>query len=190
MSRTSGRVGRQQMMSIFVILAVTALGMPAAAFAAVKVPAPVSPQKLALIERVAQHMPATVAAATARGGAVNGSFKLNRFERRQGQLVALGTFRGTVADPRLGARAAQVSQPVTIPLDQVRRAAVAPKPLCKVGMIKLNGTLVIELVGIRLTLRSLQLDIGADPGSLLGSILCALARGPAAPPAPPTPPLP
>ena len=67
---------------------------------------------------------------------------------------------------------------------------MAPKPLCKVGMIKLNGTLVIELVGIRLTLRSLQLDIGADPGSLLGSILCALARGPAAPPAPPAPPTP
>ena len=181
MSTTSGRVGQQQVLCIFVILAVTALGLPPAAMAAVKSPAPVSPGKLALIERVAQHTPATVAATTTGGGSVDGRFKLSRFARRQGQLVALGTFRGTVQDPRLGVRTEQVAQPVSIPLGQVRRAAVAPRPLCRVGQIKLNGTLVIELFGIRLTLRSLQLDIQADPGSLLGSILCALVRGPGTP---------
>jgi hypothetical protein len=50
-----------------------------------------------------------------------------------------------------------------------------------VGQIRLDGTLLVELVGIHLTLRALQLDIQADPGSLLGSILCALVRAPGTP---------
>jgi hypothetical protein len=181
MSTRSGKVSQQKVLCIFVILTVAALGMPAAAMAAAKGSTTVSPARLALIERVAQHTPAVVAATTARGGSVDGRFQLSRFARRQGQLVALGTFRGIVADPRLGARAEQVAQPVAIPLGQLDRAAVAPRPLCRVGQIRLDGTLLIELVGIHLTLRSLQLDIQADPGSLLGGILCALVRGPGTP---------
>lgn len=173
------RKGGARRLLCIVVVAVAGLASPAAAMAAASSAQPVSPQRLELIERLAQHRPADVAAATARGGSVSGRFTLSRLARRQGQLVALGTFRGTVADPRLGARAEQVAQRVAIPLRQVDRAAVAPRPLCRVGEIRLDGTLVIQLVGIRLTLRSLQLDIAADPGSLLGSILCALVRQPA-----------
>ena len=57
---------------------------------------------------------------------------------------------------------------------------MAPAPLCHVGQIRLDGTLLIELLGLHLTLRALQLDIQADPTSLLGGILCALVR-PSAP---------
>jgi hypothetical protein len=182
MSTVSRRVGQQQMLCVLVILAVTAFGVPPAAEAAVKSSsAPVTPQKLALIERVAQHTPADVAATTARGGSVEGRFKLSHFARRQGQLFALGTFRGTVGDPRLGARTEQVAQRVAIPLGQLNRVTVAPRPLCRVGQIRLDGKLVIDLLGLHLTLRSLQLNIGADPQSLLGVILCALVRGPATP---------
>jgi hypothetical protein len=142
---------------------------------------PVSPKQLELIERLAQDTPAGVAATTARGGSVDGRFTLSRFAKRQGRLVAFGTFRGTVQDPRLGARAEQVAQPVAIPLGQLNRVQVAPRPLCRVGQIRLDGTLMIELLGLHLTLRSLQLDIQADPRSLLGSILCALVRAPGTP---------
>jgi hypothetical protein len=181
MSTTSRRGGRHRMLCIVVIMTVAALVTPAAATAAAQTSQPVSPQKLELIERLAQHTPAAVAATTARGGSVDGRFTLNRFARRQGQLVALGTFRGSVQDPRLGVRTEQVAQRVAVPLGQLDRVQVAPRPLCRVGQIRLDGTLLIELLGIHITLRSLQLDIQADPQSLLGSILCALVGGPATP---------
>ena len=180
MSTTSARFGQRQILCILVILAVAGCGMPASAVAANGV-APAAPPNLGLIERLAQHTPSTVAATTTRGGAVHGSFTLSHFARRAGHLVALGTFRGTVHDPRFAALTQQVAKPVAIPLNQLGAAAVAPRPLCRVGQIKLNGTLVVELVGIKLTLRSLQLDIQADAGSLLGSILCALVRPPGTP---------
>jgi hypothetical protein len=179
MSTTSRRGGRPRPLCIAVIVAVAGLAMPAAAAASGS--QPVSPQKLELIERLAQHTPADVAATTARGGSVDGQFKLSRFARQQGQLVALGTFRGTVQDPRLAVRSEQVAQRVAIPLGQLDRVQVAPRPLCRVGQIRLDGTLLIELLGIHITLRSLHLDIQADPQSLLGSILCSLVRGPGAP---------
>jgi hypothetical protein len=181
MSTRSRRGAHQQMLCIVVIVAVVGLGMPPAAVAAAKSSQPVSPQRLALIERLAQDTPSTVAATTTRGGSVAGRFTLSRFARQQGRLVALGTFRGTVADPRLGARTEQVAQRVTIPLGQLNRVTVAPRPLCRVGQIRLKGTLLIELLGLHLTLRSLQLDIKADPQSLLGSILCALVGRPGTP---------
>jgi hypothetical protein len=185
MSTTSRRGGKRLLLCVVVIVAVAGLVMPAAAMAAVRSSRPVSPQRLELIERLAQHTPSDVAATTARGGSVDGVFKLSRFVRRQGQLVALGTFRGTVEDPRLPARTEQVAQRVpqrvAIPLGQLNRVGVAARPLCRVGQIRLNGTLLIELLGIHITLRSLHLDIQADPRSLLGSILCSLVRGPGTP---------
>src|SRR5262245_6962109 len=136
MSRTSSRVGQRQVLCSLVILAVTVLGMPPAAMAAANAAAPVPPQ-LGLIERLAQHSPATVAATTAQGGAVDGSFHLSRFVRRAGKLVALGTFRGTVQGPRFAARGLQVgAKPVAIPVSRLGAAAVAPRPLCRVGRIK------------------------------------------------------
>ena len=191
------RVGQRPVLCILVVLALAGCA-PASAMAATNAAAPAAPPNLGLIERLAQHSPATVAATTARGGAVAGHFTFHRFATRAGHLVALGTFRGRVQDPRLATLTAQAAHPVAIPLNQLGAAAVAPKPLCRVGQIKLNGTLVVELVGIKLTLRSLQLDIQADAGSLLGSILCALV-GPSTPappapappaPAPPAPPAP
>jgi hypothetical protein len=181
MSTTSRRGGPRRMLCIVVIMAVAGFAAPAAAAAAPRGTDPVSPQQLELIERLAQHTPADVAATTARGGAVAGHFTLSRFARRKGQLVALGTFRGTVEDPRLATRTEQVAQPVAIPLGQLSQVQVAPRPLCRVGQIRLDGTLLIELLGIHITLRSLHLDIQADPGSILGGILCALVGGPATP---------
>lgn len=178
MSTKSWRGGHRRTLCIAVIVAVAGLVMPVTAMAAGT--NPVSPHRLNLIERLAQDTAATVDATTARGGAVDGRFEFDRFVRRQGQLVALGTFRGTVQDPRLGARIERVAQPVAIPLNQLDPAAVAPAPLCHVGQIRLDGTLLIELLGLHLTLRALQLDIQADPTSLLGGILCALVR-PSAP---------
>lgn len=181
MSTTSRRGGQRRMLCIVVILAVAGLATPAAAMAAPTGSGPVSPQKLELIERLAQRTPADVAATTAGGGSVEGHFKLHRFARRQGQLVALGTFRGTVEDSRLGVGVQQVAQPVAIPLGQLSQVQVAPGPLCRVGQIRLDGTLLIELLGLHITLRSLHLDLQADPESLLGGILCALVGGPSTP---------
>jgi hypothetical protein len=179
--RTTSRRGGPRRMLCILVVAVAGLATPVSAMAATMSARPVSPHRLELIERLAEDTPATVAATTARGGAVDGSFTLSRFARRQGRLVALGTFRGTVDDPRLGARTEQVAQQVAIPLGQLDQTTVAPRPLCQVGQIRLDGTLLVELVGIHLTLRALQLDIQADPGSLLGSILCALVRAPGTP---------
>lgn len=175
MSTTSSNGGLYRMLcTIAVVFAV--LATPAAAMASATQSKPVSPHRLELIERLAQHAPAEVAATTARGGSVDGQFNLDRFARRQGRLVALGTFQGTVRDPRLADSSEQVTQQVAIPLAKVKQADVT-QALCHVGQIRLDGTLLVELVGLHITLRSLELDIAADPDSLLGSILCSLAGG-------------
>jgi nucleotide-binding universal stress UspA family protein len=176
MSTTSTNGGLYRMLCIAVV-AVAGLVTPASAMAEATRSEPVSPQRLELIERLAQHTTADVAATTPRGGSVDGQFNLDRIARRQGNLVALGTFRGTVEDPRLGAQTERAAQRATIPLGQVDQAKVAQQALCRVGEIRLDGTLLVELVGLHLTIRSLQIDLASDPESLLGNILCTLAGG-------------
>lgn len=101
-------------------------------------------------------------------GTVNGILNITRFANQNGQLVALGTFSGTVTNA-----AGQVQNIVTnvaIPITQATGA-------CPILSLTL-GPLHLDLLGLVIDLNQVNLNITAQPGSgnLLGNLLCAVAN--------------
>lgn len=99
-------------------------------------------------------------------GAVDGVFEITRFASRNGGIVALGTFTGTVTNAAgietTGSQA--LALPVTV-------AAT-----CDILHLEL-GPLDLNLLGLMVHLDQIVLDITAEsgPGNLLGNLLCAIA---------------
>jgi len=104
---------------------------------------------------------------TPDGGTVAGTLEITKFAKRQGELVALGTFTETIKDAA-GATVASGNQRLAVP--------VALDGTCDILHLTL-GPLHLDLLGLVVDLNQVQLDITAvqGAGNLLGNRLCAVA---------------
>lgn len=105
------------------------------------------------------------------GAVFNGKFKINTFEQRGDQLVAVGDLTGKLANTGQGA-AQDVSQSaVAMPVDLAQTTAS-----CQILDLVL-GPLNLDLLGLQVALDTVHLNITAVPGAgnLLGNLLCAVA---------------
>lgn len=107
----------------------------------------------------------------AENGAVfNGKFKINSFEQRGEQLVAVGDLTGKLSNTGQGA-AQDVSQAgVAMPVNLAETSAS-----CQILDLVL-GPLDLDLLGLVVALDTVSLNITAVPGAgnLLGNLLCAI----------------
>jgi hypothetical protein len=104
------------------------------------------------------------------GGSFAGTYTVNRFLGRQGQLLATGTLSGTLTDA-----AGNVIGTVT--QAPVQNMPVAVQATCEILHLDL-GPLDLNLLGLMVHLDRVVLDISAQqaPGNLLGNLLCAVAH--------------
>lgn len=113
---------------------------------------------------------------TANGAQVfTGTFTVTRFTHKGNQLLAEGTLKGTLTKPSSGdAHHAAVPQEIN---QQVTMPARIAKGTCEILSLQL-GPLDLDLLGLRVQLSQVNLDITAEPGSgnLLGNLLCAVAK--------------
>ena len=124
-----------------------------------------------------------VTGSTADGTPVEGTYKITRFAVQKGELVAKGVFTGSI-----GSDDDTVRKAVTIPVSKAPAAAEDDVTTQQVSCDVLNlllGPLDLNLLGLRVQLNQVDLDITAEqgPGNLLGNLLCAVAGlldGPAA----------
>lgn len=102
---------------------------------------------------------------------INGVFRLTNFVNQNGQLVAVGTFTGTVLDQN------GVPQTLTnAPVSSVVGVASANSPACSILDLTL-GPLHLDLLGLVVDLNQVHLTITAVPGGgLLGNLLCGIAN--------------
>ena len=100
------------------------------------------------------------------GGTVAGVFEITRFVARDGQIVALGTFTGSVTDA--AGAVTNGTQSLALP--------VAITGTCEILHLTL-GPLDLNLLGLMVHLDQVVLNIDAQtgPGNLLGNLLCAIA---------------
>jgi hypothetical protein len=119
-----------------------------------------------LAEAAAPAIPVNVSNAA---GQFAGSLTITKFAMQQNQLVAIGTLTGTVT-ARTGQAVGSVVQTVTLPV--LRSSSRASCPILHLEL----GPLDLNLLGLRIQLNKVVLDITAEPGSLLGDLLCALAN--------------
>ena len=112
---------------------------------------------------------------TSTGLPVTGTYKITRFATKGGELVAKGTFVGEVGE--LG-DVSRVKKAVTIPVSGAATEGEvgAAQVSCDILNLVL-GPLDLNLLGLRVQLNQVELDITAEPGSgnLLGNLLCAVA---------------
>lgn len=105
------------------------------------------------------------------GGAFDGTFDLNRFVVRNGELLALGTLTGTLTDA-LGNVIGSVSNvSIALPVNLLDSTGS-----CEILDLVL-GPLSLDLLGLQVDLSQIVLDITAQSGAgnLLGNLLCAVA---------------
>jgi hypothetical protein len=117
------------------------------------------------------------------GTALNGgSFQVERFRQKHGQLFAVGHLTGTLGGqsvgqkvmiPVAGGTASEVAgpEPLVRPMQPVPTAGACP-------ILTLNlGPLDLDLLGLRVALDPVNLLIEAIPGdgNLLGNLLCGVA---------------
>jgi hypothetical protein len=102
-------------------------------------------------------------------GAVAGTFDVTRFTVAEGQLMAIGTFAGTVTDA--GGNVVQGTQQIALPVDLAQSEGS-----CQILDLVL-GPLELDLLGLEVFLDTVHLNITAQqgPGNLLGNLLCAVA---------------
>ena len=139
-------------------LLILALALPAGALAKPKTFNPVT------VEGVVGTITDEVTGAVV--GTVAGEYEITQFARRDGGIVALGTFTGTTT-------VAGVTESIT------RAVALPVTPLvatCEILNLEL-GPLDLDLLGLVIHLDRIELNITAEqgPGNLLGNLLCAIA---------------
>ncbi|MGZ4389053.1 MAG: hypothetical protein ACXVZL_06705 [Gaiellaceae bacterium] len=137
-----------------------------AALAAVLVIAPVAP---AAPPSTTSSLTTPITGTVANGGTFAGTFALQNFTTRNGQLAAAGTLTGTLTDALGNVIGTVTNLPVTIPL--------AGSGSCQILHLTL-GPLDLNLLGLQVHLNQVVLDITAQsgPGNLLGNLLCGVAN--------------
>jgi hypothetical protein len=109
-----------------------------------------------------------------------GDLTLRRFVKRNGKLKAVGRLDGTVFGRRGGERGVvegrKVTAPVRIPNRGNSAQLSAAQASCDILRLVL-GPLDLNLLGLRVQLNRVVLNITAEPGpgNLLGNLLCAVA---------------
>ena len=155
---------KRQMIVLSIVLSLLTFGTAGLNSSASAAPAPVANTK-------------TVNVTGAANGTqvFTGTFTITRFTHKGKQLLAEGELKGTLTKPAAGdlnhaAAPQQISQPVTMP-------AAVSKGSCEILSLTL-GPLDLDLLGLRVQLSQVNLDITAEPGSgnLLGNLLCAVAK--------------
>jgi hypothetical protein len=119
--------------------------------------------------RTADPTTVTINDPQAGGGNVAGTFDVSRFAVQNGQLVAIGTFTGTVTDA--AGTSTSGSQQIALPVDLQQSTGS-----CEILDLVL-GPLDLNLLGLEVHLDQVHLNITAQsgPGNLLGNLLCAIA---------------
>jgi hypothetical protein len=114
---------------------------------------------------------------TARNGkAFTGRMTVTQFVTRHGKTFALGMLTGRLGNRHVAAR--QVALPVSVPMGAptpgMTQAAVTACPVLHLVL----GPLNLNLLGLRVTLNQVVLDITAVPGAgnLLGNLLCSVSN--------------
>ena len=99
------------------------------------------------------------------GGSVTGTIDITRFATQNGQVVALGTFTGSVTTA--AGAVTSGTQALALPVTSAS---------CEILNLVL-GPLDLNLLGLQVHLDQVVLDITAVPGAgnLLGNLLCAVA---------------
>jgi hypothetical protein len=118
---------------------------------------------------------------TGETGTLSGTFTPRRFDVRRGQLVATGQLAGTILDST-GATIRTFRHEVTLPVQTATtatgsRTLAAPAAAAACDVLNLLlGPLDLNLLGLRVQLNQVDLDITAVPGAgnLLGNLLCAV----------------
>jgi hypothetical protein len=116
-------------------------------------------------------------------GKVDGLFNITKFAKRNGKLVAVGKFTGTITDA--AGKVTSGSKKIAVPLATAEptgaqklapNAAAAAPAGCQVLDLVL-GPLDLNLLGLKVHLDVVKLNITAEPGpgNLLGNLLCAVA---------------
>ena len=107
---------------------------------------------------------------TNKGKNFVGTYTIQRFETRSGKLYAVGTLTGKLKNRRVSR--SNVAIPAALTGDDGASAAQAA---CDILHLTL-GPLDLNLLGLRVQLNQVNLDITAVPGdgNLLGNLLCAL----------------
>jgi hypothetical protein len=128
----------------------------------------VLPSAAAAAPPAASGITRPVTGTTANGGTVSGTLNITRFAVQNGQLMAIGTFTGTITNAA-GAVVASGTQAVALP--------VQATATCQILHLEL-GPLDLNLLGLMVHLDQVVLDITAvsGPGNLLGNLLCAVAH--------------
>jgi hypothetical protein len=101
-----------------------------------------------------------------------GTFAIQKFDVVGGKVVAIGTLSGTATNALTGATLGTVSNlRTTIPLIDANATGD-----CQILHLEL-GPLDLDLLGLKVHLDKVVLDISAQPGpgNLLGNLLCAIA---------------
>jgi hypothetical protein len=103
---------------------------------------------------------------TVVGGTINAVFNLSRFAVQNGQLVAVGTLVGTITNTATGL-VSTFARNIALP--------VTATATCDILHLEL-GPIDLNVLGLVVHLDRIVLDIDAQPGTLLGSLLCAVAN--------------
>jgi hypothetical protein len=109
-----------------------------------------------------------------------GDLTLRRFVKRNGKLKAIGRLDGTVFGRNGGERGVveskKVTAPVRIPNGGNSAGPSVAQASCDILRLVL-GPLDLNLLGLRVQLNRVVLNITAEPGpgNLLGNLLCAVA---------------
>ena len=105
---------------------------------------------------------------TSTGAVFNGTFDVQRFAIRNGELVAIGTLTGTLTSAT-GQLIGNVSRVITLDVTPTQAS-------CEILDLVL-GPLDLNLLGLMVHLDQVHLNITAvpGPGNLLGNLLCAVA---------------
>jgi len=101
-------------------------------------------------------------------GTFTGTLNIQRFADQGGQLVAVGTLTGTLTSS-VGTCLGTVLRTITVPVTGIQIQGI-----CEILHLEL-GPLDLNLLGLVIHLDKVVLDITAQPGTLLGGLLCALA---------------
>jgi hypothetical protein len=110
---------------------------------------------------------------TAKNGKTfKGTYTINRFVSRSGQVFAVGTLKGRLKHRHVTRRGVRIPVSGFADAGSAQSAQIA----CKVLTLNL-GPLDLNLLGLRVQLNQVNLRITAIPGGgLLGDLLCGVAN--------------
>ena len=144
-------------MAALAAFTVCAVSLGAAGTASAQDPVPTLTKKVA------------VAGEAKNGKKFEGTYSIKRFEKRGEKLYAVGTLTGKLKNRKVS------RSNVAVPAAVTGDGAAAAQESCAILHLVL-GPLDLNLLGLRVQLNRVKLDITAEqgPGNLLGNLLCAI----------------